>query len=77
MRLLTIYNNYYIKLEWNSKLNQDYILSIKSINKIFISLILSLLYKEVKIVASSKGIIIKGVLINAVKIVNINGKLKE
>ena len=76
MRLLTIYNNYYIELDQDNKPNQDYILSIKSINNISISLVLCLLYKEVKIITLSKGIIIEGVAINTIKIVGIDSKQK-
>ena len=73
MRLLTICDNCCIKLDWNSRRDQDRILSIRSINKISASLVLRLLYKEVKTVASSKGII-KEVAINTIKIVSINSK---
>lgn len=52
-------------------------MSIRSINKISISLILSLLYKEVEIVTSSKEIIIEKILINAIKTVSINSELKK
>jgi hypothetical protein len=41
------------------------------------SLVLGLSYKEVEIVASSKGIIMEGVLMNAVKTVGIDGESKE
>lgn len=77
MKLLTIYDNCCIKLDWDSKPNQGYILGIGSINKISASLVLGLSYKEVEIVASSKGIIIEGVTINAIKTVGIDGELKE
>lgn len=74
MKLLILYNNYYIELNWNGKLNQDYILSIGNINKIFINLILFLLYKEIKAVISSKEIIIKGIIMNAIKTIEIYNK---
>jgi hypothetical protein len=49
-------------------------LSVGSINNIFASLVLCLSYKEVEIVALSKGIIIEGVAINTIKTVGIDGK---
>ena len=77
MRLLTIYDNCCIELEWNGKPDQDHILSVGSISKMSASLVLGLSYKEVEIVASSKGIIMEGVLMNAVKTVGIDGESKE
>jgi hypothetical protein len=77
MRLLTICDNCCIELDWNGRPDQDHILSIGSINKISASLVLGLSYKEVKAVASSKGIIIEGVAMNTIKIVSIDGEWKE
>jgi len=77
IRLLTIYNNCCIELDWKSKPNQDHILSIKSINKIFANLVLDLFYKKVEIIVSNKRIIIKRIFINAIKTVGINGKWKK
>lgn len=77
IRLLTICDNCCIKLDWEGKPNQDHILSIGSINKISASLVLGLSYKEVEIIASSKRIIMEGVLMNAIKTVGIDGEWKE
>jgi hypothetical protein len=63
-------------LNWDGKPDQDHILSIRSINKISASLVLKLLYKEVKAVVSSKAIIIKGVAINTIKTIGIGSKWK-
>lgn len=77
IRLLTICDNCCIELDWDGKPDQDHILSVGSINKISASLVLSLSHKEVEEVISSKSIIIEGLLMDAVKIVGIDGQEKE
>ncbi|KAH6664595.1 hypothetical protein B0J14DRAFT_569575 [Halenospora varia] len=74
MRLLTICDNCCIKLDWVGKPDQDHIRGVGSINKISASLVLGLSYKEVEMVASSKGIIMEGVAMNTIKTVGIDGE---
>lgn len=50
---------------------------LESIDKISASLALGLSYKEVELVASSKRIIVEGLLMNAIKIVGLDGESKE
>jgi hypothetical protein len=76
MRLLTICDSCCIELDWNGSPDQDHILSFGSINKISASLVLGLSYKEVEMVASSKGIIMEGVAMNTIKTVGIDGEWK-
>jgi hypothetical protein len=64
-------------MDWEGKPDQDHILSVGSINNISASLVLSVWYKEVEMVASSKGIIMEGVAMDTIKTVGIDGKLKE
>lgn len=77
IRLLILCNSCCIKLEWDSKPNQDYILSVRNINKISTSLVLYILFKEVEAIVSSRKIIIEGVTINVIKTLGINSKQKE
>jgi hypothetical protein len=74
MRLLTLYKSCCIELDWDSKPDQDHILSVGNIKKISKSLVLCLLYKEVEEVVANKEIIIKGVAMNAIKTVGINNE---
>jgi hypothetical protein len=76
MRLLTICDNCCIELDWDGKPDQDHILSIGSINNISASLVLCLSYKEVEMIASSKGIIMEGLAMNTIKTVGTDGKSK-
>ncbi len=67
MGLITICDNCCTELGLDGKPNKDHILSFGGVNKISASLVLSLSYKEVKEVVSSRAIIIEGPLIDAIK----------
>ncbi|KAH6670157.1 hypothetical protein B0J14DRAFT_703154 [Halenospora varia] len=77
MRLLTICDNCCIQLDLDGKPDQDHILGVGSINKISASLVLGLSYKEVEMVALSKGIIMEGVAMSTIKTVGIDDEWKE
>jgi hypothetical protein len=77
MRLLTLCGSCCIELDWDGKPDQDHILSVGNINEISASLVLSLSYKEVEAVVSSREIIMEGVAMNAIKTVGIHGEWKE
>ena len=74
MRLLILCDSCCIKLEWDGKPDQDHILSVGNINKISASLVLCISFEEVEAIVSSRKIIIKGVAINIIKILDINGE---
>jgi hypothetical protein len=76
VRLLTTCDNCCIELGWDGKPDQDHILNVGSINKISASLVLSLSYKEVEEVVSSKSIIMEGPIMNAIKTVGIDDQEK-
>jgi len=74
MRLLTLCESCCIELDWDSKPDQDHILSVRNIKKISKSLVLCLSHKEVEEVVASREIIIEGVAMNAIKTVGIDGE---
>jgi hypothetical protein len=75
--LLIVCDSYYIKLDWDSKPDRDYILSVKDVKKISVSLVLSLFYKEIRQVILSQAIVIERQLINTIKTISIDSQEKE
>lgn len=77
MKLLTVCDDCCVELDWHGKPDQDHILSVGKLHKMPASLVLSLSYKEIEKVISSKAIIVGGLLTNTIKTVSIDGREKE
>ena len=77
MGLLTICDDCCTELDLDGKPDQTYILNFGGASQISASLVLSLSYKEVKEVASSRAIIIEGPPMDAIKTVGIDGQEKK